>query len=79
METLMNLDYSNNPTFIIVTLCLAVGRIWLEIIGFNFQKLPMTAKLSAANGEDRLRKFHRMGLYFSVGYILFFAPGILMS
>lgn len=75
----MNLDYSSNPTFIIVTLCLAVGRIWLEIIGFNFEKLPLTSRLANVNGEDRIRKFHKMGLYFSVGYIIFFAPGILLS
>jgi len=79
MESFMNIDYINNPTFIIVTLCLAVGRVWLEIIGFNFNKLPITAKMAAVNGKDRLHKFHRMGLYFSVGYILFFAPGILLS
>lgn len=79
METLMNLDYINNSTFIIVTLCLAVGRIYLEIIDFKFERLPLTKKLAKSNGQERLNKFHKMGLYFSVGYVLLFAPGILLT
>ena len=54
-------------------LCLAVFRIYLQVIGFNFQKLPITSRMAHS------QKFHRYGLYFSLGYFVLFAPGYLLS
>ena len=72
-------EIASNEGFIILCLIFAVGRIYLEVIGFDFSKLPITKSLGARNGEERLVRFHRMGLYLSIGYIVFFAPGILLS
>lgn len=60
-------------------MCLAAMRIYLEIMGFDFLKLPMTNALAQKGGQEALRRFHRMGLIFSVGYIILFAPQLLLS
>ncbi len=54
-------------TFIL--LCLAVFRIYLEVVGFDFSRLPLTKML------NRPVKFHKYGFYFSLGYFFLFAPG----
>jgi hypothetical protein len=69
----------SNQTMGIVLLSLAAFRLYLEIIDFKFENLPLTKVLARSNGAERLNRFHRMGLYFSMGYILFFAPGYLLS
>ena len=61
--------------FILVTLILAVLRIYIEVVQFKFEKLPITSRF----GKDKGMRFHRMGFYFSVGYFLLFAPGFLIS
>jgi hypothetical protein len=58
-------------------LSLAMFRIYLEVIDFNFQKLPLTKNMFQNN--EASFKFHRSGLYLSVGYILFWAPFTLFS
>lgn len=60
-------------------MCLATFRIYLEIIGFNFSKLPLTKALSKNSSTGSLERFHRMGLVFSVGFIILFAPGLIFS
>ena len=55
-----------------ICLCLAVLRVFLEVIGFEFKKLPLTKRVLNSNN-----KFHQYGLYFSVGYIILFAPQFL--
>lgn len=71
----MQIEILNDPHFIFVCLCLATLRVYLELIGFDFKKLPVTSR---AFGEGSA-KFHKTGLYFSVGYILLFAPQALLS
>lgn len=71
----MQIEFFNDPKIVLVCLCLATLRIYLEIIGFNFSKLPITAKVMENSGK----KFHKTGLYFSIGYILLFAPQALLS
>ena len=58
-----------NETLILICLCFSVFRIYLEIIGFDFRRLPLTKKLGY-----RADNFHRYGLYFSIGYFILFAP-----
>lgn len=79
MDIVNSLNSSSNQTMIVVLLSLAVMRVYLEVIRFDFAKLPLTKGLAKANGEERLQRFHRMGFYFSVGYILLFGPELLMA
>ncbi len=71
----MQIEFFNDPKIVLVCLSLAAIRVYLEIIGFDFAKLPVTSKVMGEKGQ----KFHRTGLYFSVGYIVLFAPQALMS
>ena len=71
----MQIEFFNDPKFVFVCLCLASLRVYLEIIGFDFSKLPVTGKVFG----EKVRSFHRSGLYFSIGYILLFAPQALLS
>ncbi len=72
----MNLDQQN-----VVNLCLALAvfRVYLELINFKFIKLPMTKKLSEVRGQKFASGIHRFGLYMSIGYIILFAPTLLLS
>lgn len=54
---------------------LAAFRIYLEIIGFDFLSLPLTKKVN----QQRAVHFHRFGLIMSIGYILLFAPSVLLA
>ena len=72
-------EIASNEGLIIFCLMFAVLRIYLEVIGFDFNSLPITKALAQRNGDERLTRFHRMGLYLSVGYIVFFAPSILLG
>ncbi|WP_127717631.1 hypothetical protein [Halobacteriovorax sp. HLS] len=73
MDILTLFNDPSNQLLQIVFLCLAVFRLYLEIMGFKFENLPITSKMS--NGKN----FHRTGLYFSIGYILFTAPAFLLA
>lgn len=57
-----------------IFLCLAVFRIYLEVINFKFESLPITSRMRPENQM----KFHRTGLYFCIGYIVLFAPSFLL-
>ena len=59
----------------LILLALAVLRVYLEIIKFDFNVLPLTSKMDSVQSK----KFHRVGLFFSLCYILFTATGILLS
>lgn len=60
-------------------MCLAAIRIYLEIMGFDFLKLPMTKALAQRGGAENLKRFHRMGLIFSIGFIVLFAPQLVLG
>lgn len=68
----MKQSFLTNEALILICLCLAVLRVFLEVIGFEFKKLPLTKRVLNSNN-----KFHQYGLYFSVGYIILFAPQFL--
>lgn len=56
----------------------AMFRVYLEIVKFDFSTLPMTKGMFKGNSEQAL-KFHRSGLYLSLGYIVLSAPFILFA
>ena len=70
----MKQSFLDGQLFIVICLALSVFRIYLEVIGFDFNKLPITKKLNKVRRE----KFHRFGFYMSIGYFLLFAPEYLM-
>ncbi|MDD0853108.1 hypothetical protein HBN50_08370 [Halobacteriovorax sp. GB3] len=77
MDNIINGDLSSSNQMInIALLLLAAMRIWLEIMGFDFNSLPMTKGLARMQGKSDLNSFHRMGLVFSIGYIVLFAPSV---
>lgn len=70
---------------------IAILRVFLEIKGVDLSSFPVSRALARAKTknkgnveferrarehEESMRKFHRMGLYFSLGYLLFVAPSI---
>ena len=71
----MQIEFFQDPRFIFVCLCLACARLYLEIMGVNLEKLPLTRAIFKNKGKS----FHKTGLYISVGYILLFAPQMLLS
>ena len=73
MDILTVFNDPSNQSLQIVFLVLAVIRLYLEVMGFKFENLPISSKMSNGKG------FHRTGLFFSIGYILFTAPGLLMA
>lgn len=78
MNSILNLSSSlDSQSTIIVLLSLATFRVYLEIIKFDFNKLPMTKAWGQRVGTQSVNKFHKMGLYFSLGYIVLFAPSLL--
>lgn len=71
----MNQSFLDNQVLILTCLCLSVFRIYLEVIKFDFAKLPLTKVMP----KESQIKFHKYGFYLSVGYFFLFAPEILMS
>lgn len=71
----MEMEFFNDQTFILICLVLAVFRVYLECISFDFQSLPLTQRVMKSNAKQ----FHRTGLYISIGYIVLFAPTFLFS
>mgnify|MGYP000111976920 CR=1 FL=1 len=71
----MKISFLDNHTFVVICLILSVIRVVLEVIKFDFSKLPITRRLP----KNFDNKFHKWGLYFSVGYLILFSPGFLFS
>ena len=79
MENSLNLFFdTSNQTVVVTCLIFAVFRLYLEVVRFDFAKLPLTKMMAKSAGEKQAQGFHKMGLYLSVGYILLFAPGLLV-
>jgi hypothetical protein len=74
MNSIIDTELLTNQTFNVVLLCLAVFRIYLEVIGFKFTELPIAKRM----GQEQSQKFHKMGFYFSLGYFVLFAPTYLI-
>lgn len=68
----------SNDVFTATILALACFRVWLELVGFDFNRLPLTKALGQRI-EGASQRFHRFGLWMSVGTIIFTAPGFLLS
>ncbi len=68
---------SSNQWLNIFLLVAAMGRVYLEIIKFDFSALPLTKGMFKE--AQRARDFHRTGFYLSLGYILLSAPFTLFS
>jgi hypothetical protein len=60
--------------YLLIPLMLCGLRVYLEIIQFDFTRLPMTKQMNQSWGAERAQNFHRFGLYVSVGFIILFAP-----
>lgn len=71
----MNDSFINEQIFILTCLILSVFRIYLEVIKFDFAQLPISKKLPT----QKVQQFHRFGFYMSVGFVVLFAPEILLS
>lgn len=71
---MMKYAFLENQQLIILCMCLAVFRIYLEVVKFDFKKLPLSSRMSAYQ-----YRIHKTGLYLSIGYVILFAPGILLS
>lgn len=67
----------SNQWLNIALLLIALLRVYLEIIKFNFAQLPVTKAVFKT--EEEAKKFHRTGLYFCLGYIVLSAPFTLLS
>ncbi len=68
----------SNDWLNILLLILACFRVYLEIIKFDFQALPLTSGMFQGD-KEKAQKFHRHGLYLSLGYIVFSAPFTLFA
>ncbi|MBY0414564.1 MAG: hypothetical protein K2Q18_10375 [Bdellovibrionales bacterium] len=71
-------DGGSNQWLNITLMLFAVLRVYLEIIKFDFATLPITKGMFRGN-EDAARKFHRNGLFLSLGYIVLSAPFVLFA
>ena len=70
------MEWMDDPTFVILGLSLAVFRIYLETISYDFAKLPLTGHLMS---KEKAVRFHRWGFYLSVLYFITFAPEMLLA
>jgi hypothetical protein len=68
----------SNQWLNIFLLIAAVMRVYLEIINFDFSNLPITKGIFKGNLEEA-KKFHRTGLFLSLGYIVLSAPFTLFA
>lgn len=77
MNNILVGGFELNNTLNIILLSVAVGRIYLEVIGFDFKKLPVSK--TVFRDEKSLNRFHKFGLFFAIGHILFSAPQYLLA
>jgi hypothetical protein len=79
MRDIVNLfTDTGNSTLTFILLCLAVFRIYLEVIDFDFSSLPIGRQVAKVYGQQHVGNFHRYGFYLSVGYLILFAPTYLL-
>lgn len=64
-----------NAIFTTVLFLLAGLRLYMEMMGFKLAELPVSKALFG----ERAKNFHRYGLYLSIGYVILFAPSILLG
>ncbi len=69
----------NNESVVVGCLILATIRIYLEVIKFDFARLPISKKMAEYAGREKTDRIHRTGLYLSIGYIVLFSPQYLLG
>lgn len=69
---------AGNQWLNIFLLIVAIFRVYLEIIKFDFSTLPITNGMFKGD-KEQANKFHRNGLYLSLGYIVLSAPFTLFA
>lgn len=79
MDNIINSLMIKADEWSLVLMLFACFRIYLEVIGFNFGELPLTKNIAQKFGSRGMNGFHRFGLYASIGYVILFSPGILLS
>ncbi len=80
MASIINfISDTSNHTLVLICLFMAALRVYLEIMKFDFIKLPISKLMAEKTSSKQIKKFHRYGLYLSIGYIVLFAPTILFS
>lgn len=67
----------SNQWINVAMLIIALVRVYLEIVKFDFTQLPVTKGMFKT--KEEAHKFHRNGLYLSLGYIVLSAPFTLLS
>jgi hypothetical protein len=72
-----SINGSSNQWLNVFLLVVALFRVYLEIIQFDFSALPITKGMFKES--DQARSFHRNGFYMCLGYILLSAPFTLLS
>lgn len=72
-----SINGSSNQWLNVFLLLVALFRVYLEIIQFDFSALPITKGMFKE--ADQARAFHRNGFYMCLGYILLSAPFTLFS
>ena len=61
----------------VAMLIVALLRVYLEVINFDFAELPLTKGIF--KDKEEAKKFHKNGFYLCVGYIVFSAPFTLFT
>lgn len=79
MDFILSKVFEFNQVVVLVCLMLAVFRIYLEVMNFNFERLPLTRLMARGAGQQSARQFHRLGFYCSVGYLLLFGPTFFLT
>ena len=67
-------SFLENDTFILVCMVLASFRIYIELAGVNLAEFPLAKKF-----PQQGQAIHKFGLYMSLGYIILFAPEVLLG
>lgn len=62
--------FYESESMTLILLSLALLRIYLEFVKFDFKTLPLTQKLNNQQGQ----RVHKFGFYCSIGYFILFAP-----
>ncbi|MBT3235164.1 MAG: hypothetical protein HN353_04375 [Bdellovibrionales bacterium] len=75
MESILSsISVSSNEIAAICLLLLAATRIYMQLIHFRFEELPISRAIAKRLGQDYVIQFHKTGFYLSLGYFLLFAP-----
>lgn len=79
MDYILATIFEYNQVFVLICLTLAVFRIYLEVVHFDFDRLPLTRLMAQGAGVQTAKQFHRFGLYCSIGYVLLFGPTFFLT